>query len=298
MFPDVSLRKWLGFLGVWHLRTPERFTRQELTPKKLIEDLVQDECSWKCWNKGVRILGKASRFASIYIDLPWFTLKTGECMKQTRWGISPSKVPNISAFFNQPAAPGSSWIRRVGAARCDLTYDWWRCSFDIDFQKICPPPLIFVIASLLFFFFNILLWMNYKDLMSRVTGVVFVTLGHFCQIRNWALRLTVRIKHGSCFHKLYITLYYSVFSKHKNVVTTYIYILLCHLLYFFLPMILLYITWRLPAIPLEVEPFRQGELVNNQLVPEMINHHQSSHDIPIEASKYDRIFTSFISHWV
>ena len=61
-------------------------------------------------------------------------------------------------------------------------------------------------------------------------------------------------------------------------------------------MILLYITWRLPAIPLEVEPFWQGELVNNQLVPEMINHHQSSHDIPIEASKYDRIFTSFISH--
>lgn len=73
--------------------------------------------------------------------------------------------------------------------------------------------------------------MNYKDLMSRVTGVVFVTLGHFCQIRNWALRLTVRIKHGSCFHKLYITLYYSVFSKHKNVVTTYIYIIVSFTLF-------------------------------------------------------------------
>ena len=71
MFPDVSLGKWLGFLGVWHLRTPERFTRQELTPKKLIEDLVQDECSWKCWNKGGKTFwGKPADLHRFTIDLP------------------------------------------------------------------------------------------------------------------------------------------------------------------------------------------------------------------------------------
>lgn len=87
VFPDVSLRKWLGFLGVWHLRTPERFTRQELTPKKLIEDLVQDECRLKVLEPfGVRILGfwPADDCIDLPIDLPM--IKQGECIQRTRWG--------------------------------------------------------------------------------------------------------------------------------------------------------------------------------------------------------------------
>jgi hypothetical protein len=59
--------------------------------------------------KGEKHFGESQQ---ICIDLqsiyPWFTLKTGECIQQTRWGISPSKVPNISAFFNQPAR--GTWI--------------------------------------------------------------------------------------------------------------------------------------------------------------------------------------------